>query len=164
MTMGARVEAIFVADGAGQPMRPVDSAEAVAGRGIANDRYGLGTGFYSHKVGPDRHLTLIAAEQLEELAAEGVAFAPGEHRRNIVTRGLDVDALVGRTFTIGEVELRGVRTCPPCVHLEAVTGRLGLRETIRVDRGGLRTEVVSSGTLRVGDPVAVLESSSPLGA
>jgi MOSC domain-containing protein YiiM len=149
------VEAIYVADAAGQPLRPVGSADAVPGRGIAVDRYGLGTGFYSHKVGPDRHLTLIAAEELEELAAEGIAFAPGEHRRNIVTRGLDVRALVGRTFVIGGATLRGVRHCPPCVHLEQVTGRPGLREAIGPDRGGLRTEVVGGGQLSVGDSIRV---------
>jgi MOSC domain-containing protein YiiM len=158
MTADARVEAIFVADGAGEPLRPVDAAEAVAGRGLAGDRYELGTGFYSYKVGPDRHLTLIAAEQIDELAAEGTTFQPGEHRRNIVTRGLDVDALVDRTFRIADVELRGIRACPPCVHLEAVTGRPGLREAIGLHRGGLRTEVVQGGELRVGDPIHVLEA------
>jgi MOSC domain-containing protein YiiM len=158
MNAQATVEAIFVADGAGQPMRAVASAEAVAGRGLAIDRYGLGTGFYSYKVGSDRHLTLIAAEQLEELQSEGVAFAPGEHRRNVITRGLDVAALVGRTFIVGNTELRGIRPCPPCVHLEQVTGRPGLREAIGPNRGGLRTEVVRGGLLRVGDPIRVLEA------
>jgi MOSC domain-containing protein YiiM len=153
-----RVEAIFVSDAAGEPMRALVEAEAVAGRGIAEDRYGLGTGFYSYKVGPDRHLTLIAGEQLEELAAEGIRFAPGEHRRNIVTRGLDVDALVGRTFRIGAVELRGIRPCPPCVHLEAVTGRAGLMEAIGRHRGGMRTEVVTGGRLQVGDRIEVFEA------
>jgi len=152
------VEAIFVADAAGQPMRSVDSAEAVAGRGLAADRYGLGTGFYSPKVGPDRHLTLIAAEQLEGLAAESVPLAPGEHRRNIVTRGLDVDALVDQRLAIGKVELRGVRPCGPCAHLEQVTGRPGLRDAIGPNRGGLRVEVVRGGQIRVGDSVRILDA------
>jgi MOSC domain-containing protein YiiM len=158
MNVDARVEAMFVTDGAGRPMRAVGAAEAITGRGLAIDRYGLGTGFYSYKVGPDRHLTLIAAEQVEELAAEGVQFDPGEHRRNLVTRGLDLTSLVGRTFFVGDVELRGVRLCPPCVHLEEVTGRAGLREAIGPDRGGLRTEVVRGGLLRVGDAIRVLEA------
>lgn len=153
MTDGAMVQAIFVTDSAGQPMRPVNSADAVAGRGLATDRYGLGTGFYSRKVGPDRHLTLIAAEQLEELESEGVPLAPGEHRRNIVTRGLDLDALVDRRLAIGEVLLRGVRPCGPCAHLEQVTGRPGLRDAIGPNRGGLRVEVVRGGRIRVGDSI-----------
>jgi MOSC domain-containing protein YiiM len=159
MNAGGRIEAIFVTDGAGQPMRAIEAAEALAGQGLAGDRYALRTGFYSHKIGPDRHLTLLAAEQLEELAAEGVHFTPGEHRRNIVTRGLDVDGLVDRTFFVGDVELRGVRPCPPCVHLEAVTGRPGLREAIGLHRGGLRTEVVRGGSVRIGDAISVLEAA-----
>jgi MOSC domain-containing protein YiiM len=103
-------------------------------------------------------VTLIAAEQLDELAAEGVDLEPGQHRRNIVVRGLDLASLVGLRFLIGDVELRGIRPCPPCVHLEAVTGRPGLREAIGPDRGGLRTEVVRGGPVRVGDAIRVLET------
>lgn len=150
--MDGRVEAIFIAGGAAEPMRPVPAADALAGIGLDGDRYALGVGTYSGKPGPDRHVTLIAAEALEAVAAQGWALAPGEHRRNIVVRGVDIDGLVGRTFTIGSITLRGVRPCPPCGHLERVTGRPGLRAVLE-GRSGLRTEVVSGGRITIGDAV-----------
>lgn len=150
--VSGRVEAIFVTGAAAEPMRAVRSAEAVAGAGLAGDRYELGVGTYSAKPGPDRHVTLIAAEALEAVAAEGWPLAPGEHRRNVVVRGLDLDALVGRAFTVGPVTLRGIRPCPPCGHLERVTGRPGLRAVME-GRSGVRCEVVTGGTIWVGDAV-----------
>ena len=148
------VEAIYITAAAAEPLRAVATADAVAGAGLAGDRYQLGVGTYSGKPGPDRHVTLIAAEALDAVAAEGWPLAPGEHRRNIVVRGLDVDALSGRTITIGAVTLRGIRPCPPCGHLERVTGRPGLRAVME-GRSGLRTEVVTGGTIALGDRVTV---------
>jgi MOSC domain-containing protein YiiM len=154
MSVNAHVEAIFVAEGATRPLRRVDAAEAVAGRGLAGDRYELGVGTYSAKHGPDRHVTLISAEDLEALSDEGWPLAPGEHRRNVVVRGVDLPALEGREFAIGDVRLRSIRPCPPCGHLERVTGRPGLRSALE-GRAGIRVEIVSGGTIRVGDAVLV---------
>lgn len=154
MTSQPHVEAIFVTDDATRPLRSVESAEAVTGRGLAGDRYELGVGTYSAKPGPDRHVTLIAAEDLEAIAAEGWPMAPGEHRRNVVVRGVDLGALEGKEFAIGDVQLRSIRPCPPCGHLERVTGRPGLRVVLE-DRAGIRVEIVSGGTIRVGDAVLV---------
>jgi MOSC domain-containing protein YiiM len=90
------------------------------------------------------------------VAGEGWPLAPGEHRRNIVVRGLDLDALVGATFTIGGITARGIRPCPPCGHLERVTGREGIRAVLE-GRSGLRTEIVTNGMIAVGDRVGVVE-------
>jgi len=160
MSGESRVEAIFVSTGTGQSMRAVPEAQALDGRGLAGDRYHLGTGRYSHKPGPDRHVTLIEAEALEELSAAGLTLAPGEHRRNVVTRGVGLNHLVGRDFRVGALRLRGVRMCHPCAYLEGLTGRPGLVQAL-ADRGGLRTEILSSGMLRVGDSIRVTDEANP---
>jgi MOSC domain-containing protein YiiM len=77
-----------------------------------------------------------------------------EARRNVVVRGVDVDALRGRRFRIGDVELVGRRRCEPCAHLERLT-RPGVLRAL-VHRGGLRADIVAGGELRVGDEVAPL--------
>ena len=84
-------------------------------------------------------------------------LAPEEARRNVVTRGVDLNALVGERFRIGDVECFGQRLCEPCAHLERLTAQAGKRGTLRalIHKGGLRADVVSDGTVRVGDEIAV---------
>ena len=140
--MTGRVVAIFVAPEAGAPMQSVAEAVAVAGAGLEGDRYRTGSGFYSATPTTPgaRELTLIAEEALAEVARAGITFAPGEHRRNITTRGIALDPLLGRRFRIGETLCEGVRACPPCNHLEELTGKPVMKPM--VDRGGLRARIV----------------------
>lgn len=152
MSRRGRIEAIFLSTGAGQSVSAVGEADALPGTGLSGDRYHLGNGTYSTKPGPDRNVTLIAAEVLEELAGAGYAFEPGEHRRNLVTSGVDLNSLVGSEFQVGTVRLRGVRLCDPCAYLEELTGRAGLLKAM-VEKGGLRAEILTGGTMRVGDAV-----------
>ena len=107
--------------------------------------------------GRERALTLIAAEALEHLAGRDLALAPGAHRRQLVTRGVDLDALRGRRFRLGEVLAEGVGPCRPCAHLEALT-RPGILEAL-AGRGGLTARVLEGGALRVGD--ALVEEPEP---
>ena len=146
-----QVEGIFVTTAAGEPMRALDEAQVVAGAGLAGDRYVLGTGFYSD--GSDgRQLTLIEAEALEALAREhGVTLTPLECRRNLLTRGIALNALVGQRFRVGEIECEGMRLCPPCNHLEELT-RPGMLRGL-AHSGGLRAHVLRDGVIRVGDEV-----------
>lgn len=142
------VEAIIVASVAEAAVQPVTEAPALAGRGLEGDRYAAAAGtFASGRPGSD--LTLIDADVLDELAAQ--VGAPIDHRRNVVVRGLDVNALVGRTFTIGEVRCAGRRLCEPCAHLD----RLNPADVLRplVHRGGLRADILDDGIVRVGDVV-----------
>ncbi len=139
-----RVEALVLAPAAGAPVTRVDEAEAVPGRGLAGDRYADGTGtFRSGR--PGSALTLIDAAVLDELG-DGL-----DHRRNVVVRGTDLDALIGREFTLGGARCRGRRRCEPCSHLDRLNGGGVLRPLVH--RGGLRADVLEGGVIRVGAPL-----------
>ena len=152
----ATVEAICIADGGGAPMRKVVEVEAIAGIWLRGDRYAQGTGFYSARpTDPGaREVTLFEVEVLDWLRDEhGITLRPDEHRRNLTVRGVHVMDLLGQRFSVGEVVLEGVRDCPPCEHLEQLTGQAVLPRL--VNRGGLRARVLVGGTLRVGDAISV---------
>jgi MOSC domain-containing protein YiiM len=146
------VESIYIAAAAKEPTRAIVQATAIPGAGLEGDRYALQHGTFS-KPQPDFELTLIEAEAMEALRRDyNVELGPGESRRNIVTRGVPLNHLVGREFAIGEVRIRGIRLCEPCEHLQALTGKQlikGLRH-----RGGLRAQILTPGTIRVGDEIA----------
>ncbi len=149
------VELVALAAEAEGPMTVAPSAEAVAGRGLRGDRYERGEGTFSNPEGRGYDLTLVEAEALERLAAEGVELAPADARRNLVVRGIDLDGLIGKRFRVGEVECFGQRRCEPCAHLERLTCPGVLRGLVH--RGGLRADVLSGGELRVGDRVEALD-------
>jgi MOSC domain-containing protein YiiM len=146
------VEGIFITPEARGPIHAVERVRAVEGRGLEGDRYHAGIGTYSQTPGTGRQMTLIDAAALDALQAEhGIALAPGASRRNLVVRGADLDALIGRRFWIGEVLCEGMRACPPCGHLETLAGP-GVAKAL-IGRGGLRAEIRRSGTIRVGDAI-----------
>ena len=146
------VVSIHVASGAEDRMIEVKEARAVPGKGLEGDRYFNQTGTYSAKPGPDREVTLIEAEALAALRSDyGVSLEPGESRRNITTRGVPLNHLVGKEFTVGAVSLLGIRLCEPCGHLEGLT-REGTRAGL-VHRGGLRAQILTGGVIRAGDAV-----------
>lgn len=147
-----KVESIHIASAPRGPVQALDQALLIPGAGLEGDRYALKQGTF-YKPEPAFELTLIEAEAIEALQREyAVELAAGEARRNIVTRDVPLNHLVGKEFTIGEVRVRGIRLCEPCDHLQKVTGKQlikGLRH-----RGGLRAQILSSGTVRVGDTIA----------
>jgi MOSC domain-containing protein YiiM len=147
-----KVESIHIASAATGPVQPVDHAVLIPGIGLEGDRYALKQGTF-FKPEPDFELTLIEAEAIEALGREyKVELTPSEARRNIVTRDVPLNHLVGKEFVIGDVRIRGIRLCEPCDHLQRVTGKQvikGLRH-----RGGLRAQILTQGTIRVGDSVA----------
>ncbi|MGA9801034.1 MAG: MOSC domain-containing protein [Terriglobales bacterium] len=146
------IESIYIAPAATAPTRAVQEVLAIPGVGLEGDRYALRQGTF-FKPEPDFELTLIEAEAIEALKREyNVELAPGEARRNLVTRGVALNHLVGRDFQIGEVKIHGIRLCEPCDHLQRLTGRQvikGLRH-----RGGLRAQILSQGSIRVGDSLS----------
>jgi hypothetical protein len=141
------VEAVFVAPAAGAPAEPREEVRAIPGSGLEGDRHTTGDGTFPSGM-PGSALTLIEAEVCE-------SFDPpldaGEHRRNIVTRGIDLNALVGHDFEIGEVRCRGMRLCEPCTVVDGYAKRPVLRALVH--RGGLRADILSEGTIRTGDAV-----------
>jgi MOSC domain-containing protein YiiM len=162
--MAGIVEAIAVAGSAEGSMEMLDAADATPGRGLGGDRYFSKTGTFSNDPGDGRDLTLAEAEALETLRAEsGITLRPDEHRRNLTTRGIDLNALVGRRFYVGDVLCEGIRLCEPCEHLEAVTGKEVMRPLLH--RAGLRANILAGGVIHVGDaiaeaPVAVTQPAS----
>jgi hypothetical protein len=138
------VEAILVAPDAEAPMQRVESAAAVAGHGLEGDRYRDGRGTFGGGVGYE--LTVVDADALEELGIEWERA-----RRNVVTRGIELNALVGKRFRIGDVECIARRLAEPCAHLEGVEGR-GLMRPL-VHRAGIRADILSGGTIAVGDVI-----------
>jgi MOSC domain-containing protein YiiM len=151
------VISLHIASRAAEPMTSVPVVRAVPGKGLERDRYHDRVGTYSAgEARPDREITLIEEEAVAALRRDyEVDFDAGETRRNIVTRGVALNHLVGREFRVGDVMLRGIRLCEPCRHLEQVTGR-PVRAGL-VHRGGLRAQIRTGGTIRVGDSIAVIE-------
>jgi MOSC domain-containing protein YiiM len=136
-------------------MQAVDQVVAIPGVGLEGDRYALKTGTF-YKPQPEFELTLIEAEAIEAILHEyKIAMTVGEARRNVVTRGVPLNHLVGREFNIGPVKIRGIRLCEPCSHLEAITG-LPLIKGLR-HRGGLRAQILTQGVIQVGSSLSFSE-------
>jgi MOSC domain-containing protein YiiM len=143
------VVAVFVtAEGGGVPVETPE-VQAVAGRGLEGDRYYAGGGTFE----PQRHVTLIESEAIEAARRDyQVPLELGEPRRNIVTTGVPLNHLVDREFTVGEVRMRGVKLCEPCAHMEGLS-HPGARRAL-THRGGLRAQILESGTIHKGDPIS----------
>ena len=127
--------------------------QVIAGRGLEGDRYFDGSGDWSNNSGVDRDVTLIEIEAIEALDREKkIRIAPGAARRNLVTRGVPLNHLVGREFQVGAVRLHGTRRCEPCQYLESLTTQGVLSG--RIHRAGLRARVIAGGATEVGDLIA----------
>ena len=122
----------------------VESARAFAGKGLEGDRH-----FHSEGAPPGQALTLVEAE-----AVEDVGLQPGETRRQVTVRGVRLNDLVGKRFRVGDVECYGVELCEPCLHLQELT-RPGIIEEL-VHRAGINADILTDGTISVGDRVTVL--------
>jgi MOSC domain-containing protein YiiM len=140
------VAGILVAAAAEAPLRRVAAVQAVPGRGLAGDRYADGRGTFSAP-GRGYELTLVEAEVLDE-----IDLAWEDARRNIVTTGISLNALVGKRFRVGPVECVGRRLAEPCAHLEKLA-RPGLLRPL-VHRGGLRADILAGGTISLGDEIS----------
>ena len=151
------IVSIQIASNANDPLNNLDQIKAVEGKGLEGDRYYNRSGTYSEKHDESREATFIESEALEALASDyHIELKGAESRRNISTRGVALNHLVGKKFRVGEATFLGIRLCEPCTHLEEVSGK-PVRKGL-IHRGGLRAQIVKSGLIRVGDEVELLSS------
>ena len=154
-----RVEAILIAPDAEAQVHRVEQADAVAGRGLVGDRYHEGRGTFSNPHARGHHLTLIEQDALDHLRTLFPDYRAEDARRNLVTTGIALNHLVGWRFRVGEVECIGERLCEPCAHLDRIAVEGALRPMVH--RGGLRADIVTSGSIAIGDPIEPLAPVEP---
>jgi MOSC domain-containing protein YiiM len=154
MCAGGRIVAIYTAAEAGSPMQPRREVRAVPGHGLAGDRYFAGDGRFSGRAAPGREvteLTLIESEVIEHLRDDwGLDVTESDSRRNLVTSGVELNGLVGKEFYVGAVRLHGAGLCEPCVSLVKSRRNKHLLRAL-VHKGGLRAQILSGGSIAVGD-------------
>jgi MOSC domain-containing protein YiiM len=147
------VEEIYIAPEGSAAMERVEEVRTLEGCGIEGDRYCEGTGYYT-PYGDVCEVTLIAAEDLDYIQTElGIRVKNGEHRRNIITRGIDLDSLRRRRFRVGEAVLQYDRPRPPCRHVQDLS-EPGMTRALR-GRGGICARVVEAGRIRARDAIEV---------
>jgi MOSC domain-containing protein YiiM len=147
------VEEIYVTGKGSSPMERVEEIRAVENGGLEGDRYKEGTGYWT-SYGDVCEVTLIEGEDLDEIENEGLGVKNGEHRRNIITRGVDLERLRGSRFRIGEAVLKYDRPRPPCKHIQDMT-EPGMTRALK-RRGGICARVVEGGLIRPRDEISVL--------
>ena len=152
--MQGTIEEIYIVPTGGQAMQKVTEVQAIAGCGLQGDRYCKRTGYWT---GVDEcEATFIQAEYLDEIAqTTRLNIHDGEHRRNMVTSGINLESLRGRQFRVGEAIFEYDRPRPPCSYIEGLTQPGMTRALVR--RGGICARVVMSGLIRVGDAILILE-------
>jgi MOSC domain-containing protein YiiM len=150
---------VHIAPRASAPMQALSEARLNAGVGIEGDRYAARLGTYSHRHHIDRQATLIEVETLEALARDRkIGLDPHEHRRNLTTRGVPLNHLVGEYFRVGQCVLYGGRLNVPCMYLETVTGKPVFKPLF--NRSGLNCRIVVGGVARVGDRIEWCDPSA----
>ena len=134
-------------------MQALDEVEALAGCGLRGDRYCQRNGYWT---GVDEcQVTLIEMEHLEEISRKtGIQIASGEHRRNLVTRGIRLEVLAGKRFRVGKALLEFDRPRPPCGYIESLTER-GMTRAL-LGRGGICARVIEGGLIQVNDPIVIV--------
>ncbi|MDP6397757.1 MAG: MOSC domain-containing protein [Arenicellales bacterium] len=148
MRSPAEVVLVCLSAAEGGAIREVPEAVATAGAGLEGDRY------CTFGVSPETQLTLIESEAIDEFNQVFSTDLPvTAFRRNVITRGIRLNSLKGRIFTVGEVQLRGVKLCEPCAYLQKRLGIPGLVKQL-THKGGLRCEILAGGAIRPGDAVS----------
>jgi MOSC domain-containing protein YiiM len=156
--MAGTVEGIFIAELPGQPMRSVPEVVGEAGRGLVGDRHFRADGEVDPIIPNEevQDISLVEAEVLESLRDEhGIELGGEETRRNILTRGVRLNDLIGRRFRVGRLLCEGTEICEPCVHMQRKVGKPILKPLVH--RGGLRARILEGGTVIVGDAIVAVE-------
>lgn len=138
------------------PMRSVEQLELVKAVGITGDRYSTDSGFYSDRPEEGRQITFFEVETLEALKRDhDIDLAPEEHRRNVTTRNVPLNNLVGRKFRVGEALVEATRLSTPCRHIEQITGKEIF--DLLINRSGLNARILESGVIRSTDTISPVE-------
>jgi MOSC domain-containing protein YiiM len=154
---------------AAAPMSRIRSGRLVAGTGLEGDRYALGGGTWARYPDLEKQLTLVDRDDVAAVATEaGIPLSPGDTRRNLVTTGVDLASLVGRWFAVGDALLFGMKRCPPCAHLERLTGVRLVKAMVH--RGGINAavfigaEIAEGATVHPVDEEEAARRGAPTGA
>jgi len=152
--MNGIVKDVLITGDAGDDLVSQESAELESGKGLVGDRYYLSKGTFSEKLDgtPDVEVTLIEQEEIDAFNdITGHGYSGQDFRRNIVTEGIHLNDLVGKSFNIGSVKLKGTRLCEPCTHLSAVLGTEIMQHMVH--KAGLRAQIIVGGTINISDEV-----------
>ena len=153
MVATGSVVALFTVDRREAPMKQSEQINAIAGKGIEGDRYLLETGTYSKKPEPGRQVTLIQSEVLDSLKTKfDITVKPEESRRNVLTKGIEINDLIGTEFFVGPVRLKAHRLTRPCLYLENLLSQPGLYNELW-ENGGISCEILSGGVIKEGDVI-----------
>ena len=147
------VEGIFVTGEGSAAMQRVEEVSTIEGCGIEGDRYCEGTGFWT-RYGDVCQVTLIEGEDLDYIEGElDIRVKNGQHRRNIITRGIKLTDLRRKRFRVGEALLEFDRSRPPCRHVQDLS-EPGMTRALK-NRGGICARVIEAGHIRAGDAIEV---------
>lgn len=150
---------IFIRPEESQPTQEVSRVRAVPGRGLEGDYFFSLPANQDKRQASGNEITLIEIEALEAVSRDyKVSLGLGESRRNIVTRHVPLNHLIGKQFRVGEVTLLGIRLCEPCSHLAGLTEKKVLPSLVH--RGGLRAKILGGGIIQTGDSVSLNESAT----
>jgi MOSC domain-containing protein YiiM len=153
--ISGKLLAIYIAPKTAANVFEVAEAVLKAGQGIVGDRYFSTFDSNRGSCLPDEQLTLIAMEDLITVkAVSGIDLLNGQHRRNLVTEGIDLTRLIGQLIDIGPTRIFVSGSCEPCDYLEQFTMK-GLKSVL-MGRGGLRGTIVRSGIIRKGEIIKSL--------
>ena len=148
------VMAIYIAPSRGEPTIAVDQAHLVPGKGIEGDRYFSPIKMTENNPNPEKELTLIEYESIDAIRQDdGISLTPAQTRRNIITRGISLNDLVGREFSIGDIKVKGIRLCEPCNYLAGRTDPRILSSMAH--RGGLRAQIITEGVIHPNDSITI---------
>ena len=133
-----------------QPITEVNSIEVIANKGIVGDRH-----FHEFN-DPYNQLSLIESENIDEYNVRfNLNISYIDFRRNIVTKGIQLNDLIGKKLSVGNVKLEVIDLCRPCRHLtEMLNQKNVLKEFLR--KGGLRCRILSSSSINVGDKINII--------
>ena len=146
----AEVLKLGITANSNQPIKEVNSIEVLTNKGVLGDRH------FQEFNDPYNQLSLIESENIDDYNTRfGLNISYIDFRRNVITKGIQLNDLVGKKLRVGNVELEAIDLCRPCKHLTEVLNQENiLKEFLR--KGGLRCQILSSSNINVGDKIEIL--------